>query len=106
MLRTVTNISWKYHITHQQLYGNFMKASAIIHSQRQRFEGHCWRNKKELAIDLSFWNLKHGKRSRGRQAYTYIDQLLTDTGLKSIDELKSMMDERYVWRMMVMEHRA
>ena len=59
--------------------------------------------KKELASELLFWDPKQGKRSRGRSEITYIDQLLKDTGLKWIDELKSMMDERYVWRTMVME---
>ena len=106
MLRAVTNTSWKDHVTNQQLYGNFQKTSEIFQTQRLRFAGRCWRNKKELSSDLLFWYPKHGKISRGRSAITFIDQLLTETRLKSIDELKSMMDERDVWRTMVMEHRA
>ena len=48
MLHANTNTSWKDHITNQQLYGNFHKASVIIQTQRLRFAGHCWRNKKRV----------------------------------------------------------
>ena len=43
-----------------------------------RFAGHCWRSKNELASDLLFWYPNHGKRSRGRLAKTYIDQLSSE----------------------------
>ena len=42
------------------------------------------------------WEPKHGKRSGGRQATTFIDQLESDTGL-SRQDLASVMANRREW---------
>ena len=66
--------------------------------QRLRFARHCW------PVTCYYGTQIMEKRLRGNPAIAYINQLLTKTRPKSIDELKIMIDERYVWRTMVIEH--
>ena len=74
--------------------------------QRLMFAGQCWRSKYEVASDLVIWQPHHGNRSRGRPAKTYIDQLRDDTNLLTIDEIKTDMNDRKVWKKYVMDYRA
>ena len=61
--------------------------------------GHCWRRNDEIIFNLLLWEPSHGKRSRGRPCYTivygytYVDQLIEDTGLDK-QGLKDAMDDR------------
>ena len=55
MLRTVTNKSWRDHLTNEQLYGDIPKISKSIRMQRLSFAGHSWRSKDEVASDLILW---------------------------------------------------
>ena len=45
MLRTVLNVSWRDHITNEDLYGHFPKVSGKIRERRMRVAEHCVRNK-------------------------------------------------------------
>ena len=45
---------------------------------------------------LLFWTPKHGKRSPGGPALTYVDVLCKDTGL-SVADLKSLIADRELW---------
>ena len=74
--------------------------------QRLRFAGHCWRSKDEVASDLILWQPQHGKRSSGRPAKTYTDQLRDDTDLLTTDEIKTAMNDREGWKKYVMDYRA
>ena len=38
------------------------------------FIGHCWRTKDESIFSRLLWEHTHGKRSRGRSCYIYVDQ--------------------------------
>ena len=98
MLRAVTNKSWRYHLTNEQLYGNIPKISKSIRIQRMTFAGHCWRSKYEVASDLILWQPQNGNRSRGRPAKTCIDQLRDDTDLLTTDEIKTAMNDREGWK--------
>ena len=98
MLRSVFNIHWSQHVTNQDLYGDMPKVSDKIRERRARFAGHCFRGTNELVSKLIHWIPKHGERKRGRPALTYIDILKRDTGLLQVEEIKTAMLERKIWR--------
>ena len=50
----------------------------------------CWRSDKETVFQIIPWDPKHGRRSRGRPATTFIDQLESDSDLSKQD-LASVM---------------
>ena len=104
LLRAAQNVNWKYHITNKALYGKLPSLSTTIAERRTRFSGHCWRSKDEVIYKLLLWEPTNGKRSRGRPAKTYIDQMMEDTQLEN-DELHRAMEDRGVWRRLVMETR-
>ena len=43
--------------------------------RRLWFSRHCWRSENKVASDLVLWEPKHGKRSVGGQARTFVDLL-------------------------------
>ena len=101
MLRAILNISWKQHITNKELYQDIPEISDTIRRNRLRLSGHCWRNKEEVVSDLILWQPSHGRRKRGRPAKTFIDQIMNDTGISNIDELKNAMENRDDWKLRV-----
>ena len=70
--------------------------STTIRKRRHRFSVHCWRSKNEVASDLVLWEPKHGKRSVGGQARTFVDLQEVDIGLPR-DSLPVAMDDRVGW---------
>ena len=50
----------------------------------------CTIRQKELVADISIMQHSHNKRNRGRQAKTYINQLLQNTGC-DYEELSNVM---------------
>ena len=97
MLRAALNISWRDHIFNKDLYGKIPKITDTIHEQRLRFSGHCWRSKNEVVSDVLLWLPIHGRRSRGRHAKTFVDQLMEDTSC-NYEELPNAMMNREEWR--------
>ena len=79
MLRAFLNRSWREHPINKELYGNIPRLSSTIRQQWLRFDGHCWRNKEELAGDVLLWEPTHGNRKRGKPMMTYINQLEKDS---------------------------
>ena len=79
MLRAVRNISWKDHITNEELYGCLPKLSIKIRERRMRLAGHCLRHSEEEASKLVLWDPQHGSRGQGRPRVTFIDNLRDDT---------------------------
>ena len=96
LLRKVLRISWRSHTTNKVLYGNLRKISNVIRERRLRFAGHIYRHDDQPVHQLLFWTPKHGKRSVGGPALTYVDVLCKDTGL-SVAELRSLMADRELW---------
>ena len=97
MLRMVQNVSWKQLLTNQELYGNLPPITSKIKQRRLRLAGHCVRHKEEVASELILWETKSSKASRGRRRHTVIDSLITDTGLRSSNEIKTLMKDRAAW---------
>ena len=85
MLIVVHQVSWRDHIT------NLPKL---------KFAGHCYRNSELVASQLVLWQPTHGKKNKGRQRATYVDTLLKDTGLNTVDEVANCMGNRDVWQAM------
>lgn len=63
--------------------------------------GHCVRHPELVASNLILWEPKHGTRSRGRPATTYIDTLRRDTGLSNTGEIFALMNNRDQWRAVI-----
>ena len=66
----------------------------VIDSRRMRIAGHCLHNNDEIAHYLILWEPKFGRRNRGKQKYSYIDNLKEDPDLKDIDEIRKVMIDR------------
>ena len=81
MLRAVLNASWEDHTENVDLYGTLPRVTDKIRARRMGFAGPCVRHPELVASNLILWETKHGTRSRGRPATTYIDTLRRDTGL-------------------------
>ena len=95
------NVSWKEHMTNEMLYEDLPPVTLKIQQRRLRLAGHCWRHKEEIASQLVLWEPVEGKRNRGRQNTTYIDNLLQDTGMANTQELCTVMEDRTGWRKLV-----
>ena len=54
----------------------------------------CWRSDKETVFQIIPWDPKHGRRSRGRPATTFIDQLESDSDLSKQDLASVMVNRR------------
>ena len=55
MLRVVKSVTWRQHLTNDQLYRNLAKITDIIKEQKTMFSGHCWRSKEETIHKLLLW---------------------------------------------------
>ena len=105
MLRAILNKSWRQHPTIHQLYGHPFPITKTIQFRRTRHEGHCWRSRDELIIDVLLWTPTYGRAKAGQPARTYIQQLCEDTGC-SPEDLPEAMNEREKWRERVRDIRA
>ena len=94
MLRVVKNVTWQKRITNEVLYAGLPRISTTDRERRLRFSGHCW-SKNEVVSTLVFVGTepKHGKRSVGGQARTFVDLLEADR-----DCLPPAMGDRVGWR--------
>ena len=97
MLRMALNVSWKSHLTNEQLYGELPKVSMKVQQRRMRLAGHCIRHTEEIANSLVLWQPTVGKTGRGRRRINYVDNLLQDTGMDNVDELRTIMEDRAEW---------
>ena len=93
MLRVVKNVTWQQHITNEVLYAGLPRISTTIRERCLRFSGHCWRSKNEVVSKKVLWKQKHGKRSIGGQARTFVNLLEADTGVPR-DCLPASVDDR------------
>ena len=97
------NISWWSHTTNESLFGNLSKVSQKVLQRRMRLVGHCVRHPEESASQLVLWQPTEGKRSRGKPATSYIDNLMADTGLDEVEHLETAMKHQDFWKQLVNE---
>ena len=99
LLRIALNVSWRDHVRNTDLYANLPKLSNKLRARRMRLSGHCVRHPELPASSLILWEPPHGGRGRrGRKRTNYISMLKRDTGLDSIEELRTAMLDRITWR--------
>ena len=58
------------------------------------------------AAKLVLWAPQQGMSNRGRKRTDYIDTLKADTGLSTLEDLRSSMLDRAVWKEFVANVRA
>ena len=93
MLRMALNISWKSHTTNKQLYGDLPPVSFKVKQRRMRVAGHCIRHSKDEASKSVLGIPTDGNPNRARRRVTFIDNLLQDTGLESVQDLQTVMQD-------------
>ncbi|KAL5257936.1 hypothetical protein ACHWQZ_G012773 [Mnemiopsis leidyi] len=98
MLRMALDVDWKQHLTNKEVYGTLPRATMKIQERRMRLAGHLQRHPELTASSLLLWEPKHGARTRGRPALTYVDNLRKDTGLSDTREIAGLMADRLLWR--------
>ena len=98
MLRVALNVSWEDYITNFNLYGKLTRLSDKKRQRRMSLAGHCVRHLELSSCELILWEPTYGQRSRGRPKTTYVDTLRRDTGLSSVSELQTLMEDREQWR--------
>ena len=101
LLRRALNISWRDHVSNQELYGDLPRLSLTIRQRRLRFAGHCYRASNQPISKLLFWTPSYGKRGRGAGIKTYPKMLKEDTKLASELEIQGLMADRLLWRQRV-----
>ena len=100
MLRMVLGVSWRDKVSNAVLYNGLPKLSDKIKSRRLKLAGHCVRHPEILANDLVTWEPEAGigETKRGRPRQSYLDTLLRDVGIKTKEELRTLMRDRDIWR--------
>ncbi len=101
LLRMAVNVTWKDHISNEDLYMELPRVSDKVAQRRLRLAGHCIRHKEEVASDLVIWEPTEGQANRGRRHKSYIDNLLEDTGIHNAAELRTAMMDRNNWKVRV-----
>ena len=105
MLRITLNISWKEHMTNEQLYGDLPPLSKKITTRRLKLAGHCVRHKEEISSNIVLWEPTRGRFRRGRKKKNFVDVLKENTGLENAQEIKTAMMNRNLWNVIVHDAR-
>ena len=95
------NIHWSSHTTNAELYDNLPLLSSKIASRRMQLAGHCHRHPELTTQRLVLWQPSHGQPSRGRPRVNFIDTLKRDAGVIDPTELASLMEDRHIWKSLV-----
>ena len=93
LLKEVYNIKGLTKITNKQLYNSLSPVSYVIKARRLRLAAHTFRDTSSPAHHTIIRDPSHGTLSRGRQTQTFMDTLLSDTGLDNITELECCMKD-------------
>ena len=101
MLRMALNVSWKQHITNEELYGDLPKVTTKIAMQTLKLAGHCVRHPEEIASQLVLWQPVRGNPGRGRKPTDFIDVIKRDTQLEDIEDIRRVMLDRPRWNSLV-----
>ena len=98
MLRAAMNISWRQHMSNEELYGELPRVSSKVAARRMELAGHCYRHPELAASRLVLWEPTHGRRQRGRQRKTYVETLKEDANARTTGELATCMSNKEDWR--------
>ena len=67
LLRVALNVTWRDHISNEELYGDLPPISTSLQIRRLQFSGHCWRSENETVSQLLLWDPKHARSWRCAQ---------------------------------------
>ena len=99
MLRAAFNISWRDHLTNEELYLSIPQVTEKVRSRRLQLAGHCFRHPELPAHDVLLWQPKHGNRGRGRPAVNFPAMLRRDSETETNEELRTLLgDDRNLWQ--------
>ena len=106
MLRMAMGVNqYLERVSNHTLYGDLPKVSSKIAQRRLRLAGHAQRHPELTLNKLILWEPKHGRADRGRPRLTFIDNLKADTGLRSVEEIARLMEDKVLWRAAVHDSR-
>ena len=94
----VLNVSWQDKLINKELYGNLSPVSSKVGFRRLKLAGHCARHPEEEVSSLVLWQPMCGCMNMGRPAVTYIDNFNSNTNLKSVEELRTVMLDGGTWK--------
>ncbi|XP_068756684.1 uncharacterized protein [Montipora capricornis] len=98
MLKMALNVFWEDHMRNSELYGNLARLTNKMRKRRMGLVGHCVTHPELAASDLMLWEPTHGRRNCDRGRTTLIDTLKRDTGLNSVAEVRTLMEDPDEWR--------
>ena len=98
MLRAAFNISWREHLTNDDLYQDIPRVTEKVRRRRIQLAGHCYRHPELPAHRVLLWQPTHGRRSRGRPAASFTKTLMNDAQAESVEELQHLLGNRDLWR--------
>ena len=81
-----------------EFYGNLPPVSSKGGFRRLQLVSHCVRHLEEEASKLVLWQPMSGRMNMGRPAVTYIDNFNSNTNLKSVEELRTVMLDGGTWK--------
>ena len=105
-LRTILGISWKDHITNEELMkrAGMEDLRDIVSTRRRRFAGHVMRLSKKRPAKIAMrWTPTEGRRKRGRPKTTWRKTFQEDLEEMGIDwnSAQSAATDRSRWRSLV-----
>ena len=89
---------WQDTLINKELYGNLPPVSSKMGFRRLKLAGHCVIHSKKEASKLVLWQPMNGRMKMGRPAVTYIDNLNSNTSLKSVEELRTIITDGETWK--------
>ena len=93
------NVSWRHHMTNQELYGSLSRIATIVRQRRLRLAGHVMRHD-EAANKVLLWK-PDGPRRRGRPTTTLLNILEKDTNLSGTNLIAAIKNRTH-WKEIIM----
>ena len=104
MLRKATNVKWWERRTNAEVYEELSLLGNKIAARRMKLAGHCHRHPELAASDLVLWQPNQTLRKRGRLKVDFVEVLRKDVGNLTTTELRTVIEDRTVWRKRVTAH--
>ena len=102
LLRHALGISWRDHVTNEELYGDLPKISDVVRRRRLQFAGHCARSD-ELAVHRCSAMATEWKQESGTpRSHAPIGDYWRRTGMCTQELRTAMQLSRTNWRHHVM----
>ena len=102
MLQKTQNVSWRHHMTNQELYGSLPRITTIVRQRRLRLAGHVMRYD-EAANKVLLWK-PDGPWRRGRPTTTLQNILEKDTNFSGTNLLTAMKNRNHWKEIIVSPH--